>query len=45
MNMTSLIFLHLAPLGCLIFLMVLSMPETFIEPVKATFMGLRMLLK
>ena len=38
----SIIFVMTVPLVCLLFTMVLSMPETFIEPVKATLLGLFM---
>lgn len=44
-ELSSIIVFTLVPTVFIVGLMVLSMPETFIEPVKATLLGLRMMLK
>ena len=41
----DIIILMSVPMVCLAFVMAVSMPETFIEPLKATLLGLYMVLK
>ena len=45
MNVTSIVIVHSVPFVILAGLMVVSMPDTFIEPVKAAYTGLLMIFR
>ena len=45
MNVTSIVIVNVVPFVILAGLMIVAMPDTFIEPVKAAYTGLLMLFR